>query len=433
MAFQETDDSSAKYVADDCSFLIHAPKKTPGEIFEGLDMISSLLMPPQSDTRSGPKIEVINPDDLAAPGVDEDEDEMEWYFDQKVPEPPKAENDLDLSEKIASFGYGFAFQDFGVFENFDFVEILDITNPDSVSRSERRILRVEKEKKEFSDHYLADLFQPGEICDFLKADPKWISEPESYKTFTEKEQEILIVLPRKERLKEDTMKHEVFFGLVDILFGYCYDNRINGGELGVESGWTIAKLSATLSCCEKFQSLKEVVICCIRRALCYPLFRHFELAIESMKDVFRLVRCGPVAILKCLLEVRSAFVDSDGRYIFNQIYIEPYCIWLQCNVKKKDLVKLSDSLEELCNSIKKSDLDLDLEEMEHAARIVMEEQEEEETLEATTKKINELTLTAPSQKALDSDDDSSEDSSEDSSDSSDESESDSESDAEIVK
>lgn len=38
-----------------------------------------------------------------------------------------------------------------------------------------------------------------------------------------------------------------YTGLVDILYAYCYNYRINCGETNSEDGWTIAKLSATLS------------------------------------------------------------------------------------------------------------------------------------------------------------------------------------------
>ena len=47
---------------------------------------------------------------------------------------------------------------------------------------------------------------------------------------------------------------EIYLGLVDIVYAYCYDLRTNLGESNCESGWTIAKLAATLSCLEVHSS-----------------------------------------------------------------------------------------------------------------------------------------------------------------------------------
>jgi len=40
---------------------------------------------------------------------------------------------------------------------------------------------------------------------------------------------------------------EVLLGLLDILFAFAYNNRTTTGENTVESSWTIARLSPTLS------------------------------------------------------------------------------------------------------------------------------------------------------------------------------------------
>ena len=56
----------------------------------------------------------------------------------------------------------------------------------------------------------------------------------------------LKLLPKRTYLLDKKEKFYAYSGLIDILFAYCYDNRINCGENNVESGWTIAKLSSTL-------------------------------------------------------------------------------------------------------------------------------------------------------------------------------------------
>lgn len=74
-------------------------------------------------------------------------------------------------------------------------------------------------------------------------------------TWSETEREALLRLPRKEYLLTAQQTRRALFGLVDILVATCYDLRVTQGEGTVESGWTIAKLSATLSWCDRFDSV----------------------------------------------------------------------------------------------------------------------------------------------------------------------------------
>ena len=45
---------------------------------------------------------------------------------------------------------------------------------------------------------------------------------------------------------------------------------------------TIRKLSSTLSCCEKFDSTKEVVVASVRRSLIYPVTFLAGILVENM-------------------------------------------------------------------------------------------------------------------------------------------------------
>ena len=58
------------------------------------------------------------------------------------------------------------------------------------------------------------------------------------------------------RDRSATQTRRALFGLVDLLLAVCYDVRVTAGEGSVESGWTIAKLSATLSWCDRFDSVR---------------------------------------------------------------------------------------------------------------------------------------------------------------------------------
>ena len=72
--------------------------------------------------------------------------------------------------------------------------------------------------------------------------------------FSDKDRERMMALPKRVPLVEKADLNSVYFGLVDILFGCCYDARVNEGERCAESAWNVAKLSPTLSCCERHAS-----------------------------------------------------------------------------------------------------------------------------------------------------------------------------------
>lgn len=99
------------------------------------------------------------------------------------------------------------------------------------------------------DHYMADLI-PDECIDrvelFTDVElPCHYLKPEEV-TFTDKEKDLLKELPNKEYLLDNDETKIVLFGMVDILFGYCYNNRITLGENTTESSWDVNKLSSTL-------------------------------------------------------------------------------------------------------------------------------------------------------------------------------------------
>ena len=413
----ENDLAEAKYAAESRSFEVVAPKANKGEKFEGLQLLTELLRPKgEVNVRSGGGgVTVLEPDHgfgLDAPG-EEDEEEIEWYFDQQVM-PPEAESESESkSASSANNGYGFGFAESGVYSRLleEAQEILDVKDPDSKTAAQRRKERLEKESGDFSDdHYLADLFEsPDLIRELVSRDPKIESE------FGEKERERLISLSgKREYLVDKRDLRSVFYGLIDILAAICYERRVNDRDYNPESGWTISKLSAVLSCNDKFDNLKDCLVSCMRRSLCYPLYRHFDLSLKALRDAIRVLKSGRVSVVKALIEVIPLMVESEGRYILNQLYIEPYAVWVQ-GINPVKLESLAEAAEKVLGELTKDDLDLDLTETERIAKLVLEEEQEENVIQ----NLDRVALN-------DSDDDSSSSSSS-SSESDDESESGSES------
>jgi protein SHQ1 len=150
---------------------------------------------------------------------------------------------------------------------------------------------------------------------------------------TDREKELLISLPKREYIIED--ERPIFLGLIDLLYCYAYNVRTTFGDNTVESAWTIARLSPTLSWFDKFSTPAEVIQACMRRALCYPLFRHFELAKKVVQDVVTILKLGKRSILKSLLDMKYILDRNEIFHSMSRLYIDHYCLWIQRISKKK--------------------------------------------------------------------------------------------------
>ncbi|CAH2059451.1 unnamed protein product, partial [Iphiclides podalirius] len=351
----ENDHSKGSYTCDSGDFHLTFDKETPGEHFENLDMITSLLAPRDIPDMNPHLVEMLEQDGVTVHNSEEED-----------------ESDDDG----VKFAYGFANKttvEFGDIGN-EFPQIFELKEPARVSIKQRNILRIEHENNKFStDHYWADYFEKELLEPYLTAVVYW-NKPEFNNDieFTDEEVGILKDLPNKSYLLSKNEYQQVMLGLVDILFAFCYDKRTTYNESTVESSWTINKLSSTLSWFCVFKETKQVLVASYRRALIYPIFRNFMLCKKVHDDLVSMFKKGKKFIIKCVISIFTMFhANTDARYILNQLYIKDYLIFLQkCR---------SEELDELCNNIAnveilKKDLDLELEELEAAGEIVHREE-----------------------------------------------------------
>ena len=353
-----------EYDASNGKFVIKLSKATPGEHFEGLDLLTKLLSTNENNKFIKPLIEVIGGENSASEEIDEN---FEWNLEQEVRQE---------SDELALSGekYGFADQYSGVMARVsdEFYDLIDLKDAEHKSPSQRRRERLESETKDFSDdHYLFDMFDQKELISKIiayQSIPKY--DLKEYE-FNDEMRFRLKNLPKKEYILEKSEKKRLLLGMVDILLAYAYDQRVSEGETSVESGWNIRKLSATLSWFDSYSSLKEVVITWVRRSLCYPLYRDWNLSMKVLADVIDILNAGQNYVLKCFLEINKLFNESgDGKYILNDIYITDYCVWLQY-VKPSTFKSLASALSNV--NVAKSDVDLDLDVLERAAQLAVEE------------------------------------------------------------
>lgn len=418
-----TSDDNGTKVSYDCDggvFDIFLQKSTPGEDFQGLDMITSLMSVPRVKRKSqytGTLIGEVSSDngDKDEEEEDDDDDVLEWNLEQVSPSRNpviglnvgnniNGNDDVHNTSEIitrdvveeeeptltGNYKYGFNNMKGDVFNRLDEDVILsiDLRDPDRKSLSKRRKERIADENEKFDeDYYLSCLFEgEEELKRLLDFKPWWFEEEPI--DFSEEDIFDLKNLSNRHYLLEKEEKKRLLLGLVDILFGYAYDIRINEGEDCTESHWNICKLSATLSWLETFTSPREVVCSCLQRSLIFPLVRNFTLGQQVMRDVTRLLRGsanksveqrwhgGKKSVVKSLLQIRRILNNSpDSRYILSDLYVNDYIIWSQ-KVKEKALLDLADTIERTLEKVTKSDLSLDLDLLESAAFQVLKEEEE---------------------------------------------------------
>ena len=229
----ENDEAKAHFNAETNEFVITCSKVVKGQYFSGLDMLTELLQPKGKRCVDGAKIGVLSEDSNT-----ESETDFDWFVEQKLPDGE------DSAAHKSCCGFGFKYS--GLFETLaeELHQVLDVKNPDDRSAEDRRSERIQRESQDFDpEHYLADLFQTDLIDPLIahetdeKVDQEW----------TEVEANILKNLPNKDFLLDTGELQQVYLSLVDILLAYCYDQRITMNDANVESAWTIAKLSGTLS------------------------------------------------------------------------------------------------------------------------------------------------------------------------------------------
>lgn len=232
----ENDEAKANFDADSNEFKIVCPKVIKGTHFKGLDMLTSLLEPKGKQTvESNGGIEVLD----ESCSEDNSEKDFDWFLEQKI------EPECELSSSGAK--YGFSLKHSGLFGKLaeELHQVVDVKNPDNQSAADRRIERLEQEKIEFNpEHYLADFFQTESIDPLIKYEP---SSSRKDVEWTEAEHNLLKSFPNKEYLLDHDQLQSTYLSLVDILLGYCYDNRTTMSDPTVESAWAISKLSGTLS------------------------------------------------------------------------------------------------------------------------------------------------------------------------------------------
>ncbi|XP_065183203.1 protein SHQ1 homolog [Sycon ciliatum] len=418
----EDDAAKAQYDVSQGEVLVQLSKVTKGEHFDGLDMLTTLLVKSKRNEKpvmGHSLIQVMDDGDDAAEGAaegeEEEEEEDDWEVEQEL-------FDESAFEQLSLSGpkYGFANQSCGIFARFqgEALGVVELPSPDETPASQRHELRVGGQNLKFDEeHYLADFVSTDDLKAIFDYSPYYneqytkykkflketaaetctadrsstggaaeaslsngrdqhVAAQEKFVTFSSEDLDRLKELPNKEYLLDRPLTRCTYLGLVDLMMAYAYNHRSTCGENTVESGWTVSKVACLLSWFEWFSSLKDVVVASARNMLAYPLYRHWKLVKLVLKDVSSIFLLGRRQILKCLLEIRCLLQDDENRYLLNDLYITDYCVWVQrCSHSK--IKAIAERLAEM--KLVKKDLGWQLSELEEAATEVLQENGDDDT------------------------------------------------------
>ncbi|KAK6023622.1 Ulp1 protease family, catalytic domain protein [Ostertagia ostertagi] len=260
---------------------------------------------------------------------DSDDDEEENLFKMKL----KAANIL-WSKKVTDiqaqcsenstdvFGYGFAWRRKGILGIFFFNQSemflltrLDMLDPEDALQ---RALKLD-----FGLKLEVDADDRQRLKDFPR---------KRLPTCNVSSRNVLFFINREKLLFRLSMEEQrtVLLSLVDIVFAFAYDSRINEWETCCETGWNITKLAPSLAFLCQWRNAKEAFVGSVRRSLCYPLYRNWDLSLKVVSDTKLIIRKGRAALLHVLSKMHGILIGSgEFRYLFNDLFITDYCLWIQ--------------------------------------------------------------------------------------------------------
>ena len=334
------------------------------------------------------------------------------YTDEKSKIKARENDSLDELKglkNINEYKYGFNNNFFDVFDKRkeELLEICDL-NPKEIPINKRYLYKLEKENNDFvPERYVTDLFLDDNKSDFYdeffsniiddnlnKKDKKFlesIKDKNNKDNFDEIENEVLFKISKLninnnsiENINNNSFnffkyKYNIYLNIIDILFSYIYNCLVTEYENSSESGWTINKLSTTLSCLIDFdlnyysqsneisfeilkETIENLLISNYRRVLIYPLYRNIKLCHKVKYILIKVLSLGRFSILKCLLKIKNIFDRNEPRFLLNIIYIDPLIKWIQNYACDKIFEIIKEQL--IAININKEQLKLDLDTFE---------------------------------------------------------------------
>jgi|LauGreDrversion4_2_1035121.scaffolds.fasta_scaffold862153_1 hypothetical protein len=144
-----------------------------------------------------------------------------------------------------------------------------------------------------------------------------------------------------------------------------------------ESNMNIVKLSSSLSAFVEYPSstlefkLRATYISSIRRALCFTLYRNYDLASRVFEDLIEQTLNVEGQVGSALSWIRRNFENSRFR-LFNRCFIDDLSAF-EASISSGEWKLVGQKLLQVMSSVKKTQLGFNLEEIEEAAKAYIED------------------------------------------------------------
>ncbi|TBU32244.1 SHQ1-domain-containing protein [Dichomitus squalens] len=397
-ALLEDDASSAVYDPSTGYLTVTLTKEVSGQEFKDLDLLAKLLTPrPPKEAQTQPVIEILeNPETPQDDGVDELAERTQELTLEQREILEAAENDWQLPQSIpevlpplrttAEQRYGFLNTHSGYFRHAEHTEneVNELrADAETSTPEERRQKRLKHEDEKWDEeYYMADYVDDEYIRELISwPNPHLTSPPEEFE-YTEKENIVMLRLPRKEYLSTPAQTHALYLTLLTVLFSYAYEMRTTQHDPTPESAWTLASLTPAFSALDPAPydqpqqhsavpgafteaEVASTFTVSYRRALAFPLYRSFALAEACRADVAGLLSRGKRLVARCLLEVKDILDHHEVYYVYSKIWVDDFCVWTLAYASDEILSRLADAVKSL--RMTKSMIRWDLEELESLA------------------------------------------------------------------
>jgi protein SHQ1 len=407
----EEDTYHAKYDPNESNGMltVTVKKMNVGEHFPDLDLLSTIMKKRKVDRL------IENLDDEGCIEVLHSEN-----FVDNHDELDDAQNNAETAKLSLKqhCNYGFNMQYSSVLTHLSeaMYGTLEIYSPENLSVIDRRAKRILRENELFDPYrYLGDFVEGEEdplYHAFMKFNPLWNEqwdvllrlEKEQKKNlstennanenkwnlrlksfeevggFNEKENDVLRnKLHQKEYLiTSPTRLKSLYYNLIDILFAYCYENRLSQAEFNSESPHNITRLSSTLSWLDQYeeypfessisssflsstksiedsQNLFHVISFSFRRFIIFSYLRIWKFGRKILTDITKILLLGKRTILKIFLQLFLLYEKTDTHYLLNKLWIEDYLIFIQHEIKDEELFALGNLFNQVKNDFEKNE------------------------------------------------------------------------------
>ncbi|KAG2158448.1 SHQ1 protein-domain-containing protein [Suillus bovinus] len=374
----EDDQSSATYDPSSGYLTVTLTKEVKGQEFPDLDLLAKLLAPRHVEVPKKPTIEVIESETSSQSELEElvyltdaisleqreilQAAENDWQFPQTVAE---SSSPLQLSTKRY---YGFLDMYTGYFTHVAHTEN-DVNElgieAESCLPEERRAKRLQHEEMKWDEeHYMADYMDDEYIQELLAWEDPGLKDAECI--FTESENMTMLDLPRKEYLPTKSQQRNLYLTLLTLLFAYAYDRRTTQHDPTPESAWTICSLIPAFSALDPppYVSSKSISLSIptsgftdhdlasslmpsYRRSLAFPLYRSFAMADACRNDVAAILAKGRRMVTRCLLEMKHVLDHHEVYYVYNKIWVDDFCVWIQASASDEMILDIAQQLKAL--------------------------------------------------------------------------------------